>query len=76
MSNHLVKEKGIVNPFAKMVLTLSVDDQGQVTLNSSLHPQEACKLLRNIEADLLFKYIDSVTQANQQTGSLIEKPVN
>ncbi len=76
MSSPLIKEKGIVNPFAKMALTLTVDDQGQVTLNSPLHPKEVCKLLRNIEIDLLFQYINTVPKVEQQTESFIEKPVN
>lgn len=74
MSSPLIKDngKGIINPFAKMVLTLSVDDQGQVSLNSPLHPREVCKLLRNIETDLLFQYMNASTKVDQQTDKAVD----
>ena len=72
MSNRLVRESGIVNPFAKPVLTLEVDDKGQVKLNSSLNPADLCKLLQNIAIDVMFKYVGAVAQIQEEQESQIQ----
>lgn len=72
MSNRLVRDSGIVNPFAKPVLTLEVDDKGQVKLNSSLNPADLCKLLQNIAIDVMFKYVGAVAQIQEEQKSQIQ----
>lgn len=62
MSNRLIKTDGIINPFAKPVITLEVDDKGQVNLSSTLSPPDLCKLLQNIAIDVMFKYVDAAAQ--------------
>lgn len=62
MPNRLIKTDGIINPFAKPVITLEVDDKGQVNLSSTLSPPDLCKLLQNIAIDVMFKYVDAAAQ--------------
>lgn len=68
MSNGLVKESRLVNPMAKTILTLEVNDQMQSKLNSSLPPRDTAKVLVNVALDLIFGYAEALVDSNQKVG--------
>lgn len=73
MSNPLIKDSDkIINPFAKPVVTIEVNDRGQVNLNSTLHPSDLCKLLQNISVDVMFKYMDAVAKSKIEDENFIK----
>lgn len=75
MSSKLVKGTGngggIVNPFAKKILTIDVTDDGQTNISSPLPPDEVCKILANIMIDLQFRYITAAIDQAQKQESRI-----
>ncbi|NRH21513.1 hypothetical protein HOO68_05740 [Candidatus Gracilibacteria bacterium] len=79
MSNRLVKNGSngqIVNPFARPVLTLSVDDQFQSNLQApDLHPTQVVKILMNVMFDVMFGYIDAVTKNMPPKGEESESQI-
>lgn len=52
----------IVNPMAATILTLTVTDQNQVNLQSSLPPNMVIKILQGIVTDIIMNALAEVSQ--------------
>ena len=61
----LPRESPIVNPMAKVILSLRVDDQMHTQLKSDLPPRETAKILISTAFDLIFGYAEACADANQ-----------
>jgi hypothetical protein len=80
MSSKLAKQNRIVNPFAKNVLSLKVNDELQTELDSKLPPRETVKILLNLAVDLMMGYTDQLVEFHLSKKSngedeLIQRPV-
>ena len=62
----LAKESRIVNPMAKTIMTLVVNDQFQTELKSELPPRDTVKILMNLVADLTFGYSEALVAATKR----------
>jgi len=65
MSNKLVGNGNsgkIVNPFARPVLTLTMNDQAQTELKApDMPPDQVIKVLMTVAIDVMFQYLNVVT---------------
>jgi len=59
-------QSGIVNPFARQVLSVTMDDQGQVKLDTQLPPEVVVKALVNITTESIMNYVSQMALAAQQ----------
>lgn len=53
---------GIVNPMAKPVLTLTINDNMQLNLQSALPPPEVVKLLQSVVTDVMIQYMQKIAE--------------
>lgn len=66
----LPRESPIVNPMAKTIMSLRIDDQLRTQLKSDLPPRETAKLLISTAIDLIFGYAEACADANKTKLSL------
>ena len=62
MSNGLAKESRIVNPMAKTILSIKVNDQLQSHIDTQLAPREAAKIMMSLAVDLIFGYVEGLVE--------------
>lgn len=62
MSVKGIHDSRIVNPMAKVIVSLEVTDDGQTRLHSSLPPDALVKLLLSTSVDVIFGYVDSLVE--------------
>jgi len=62
MSNGLAKESRLVNPMAKTILSVKVNDQLQSNIDTQLAPREAAKILMSLAVDLMFGYVEGLVE--------------
>lgn len=55
----------IVNPMAKQILSLTIDDSLQVNLQSQLPPEQVIKLLQSVMTDVMFVAIKNMIEAGK-----------
>lgn len=61
------KDSQIINPMARPILKLEVNDQLQSQLDCpNVHPREAAKVLCNVVIDLIFGYSEAVADAQSK----------
>lgn len=58
-------DSGIVNPFAKTVLTVTMDDQMQVRVQTDLPPDVVVKSLTNLAIGIIFEHAETLAAAAQ-----------
>lgn len=58
----ILKMSPIVNPMSKTVMTVTVNDQMQINLDSKLPPGETIKILQSIITDVLMNYTNAVIE--------------
>lgn len=59
MSSKLIKNgSGIINPFSKPVMVVTIDDRLQATIETKLPPNEVAKILMSTAVDLMFSYTE------------------
>ena len=61
----MLKGNNIVNPFARPILKLTIDDQGQSHIETQLQPKDTAKLLATLAMDLTFQYVEQLSAAAQ-----------
>jgi len=61
MSNRLIKQGNILIPGDEVVIRLNITKSGQIQLEApSVHPRDLCKILSNLQYDLLYSSLQSV----------------
>jgi len=70
------RDSRIINPIAKEILALTINDQMQLQLNTQLAPRDAAKLLLNVAMDLVFGYSEALADAvSRGTFKSSEQPI-
>jgi len=62
-------KSGIVNPFAKTILSIEIKDDGTTKLSSSLPPDIVCKSLLSLTVDLIFGYMNEASEKKTETAN-------
>lgn len=63
--------RDIINPMAQTVLTLVVNDQMQIKLDSKLDPATTVKILMSAAMDVQFNLIAALSEANKPKLSAV-----
>lgn len=68
-------KSGIVNPFAKTILSIEMKDDGSTKVQSSLSPDVLCKAMCSLMIDVIFQYVNAASQskAEETNGSCLVK---
>lgn len=64
----------IVNPYAREILKFTMNDQGQVQLESVLPPLEIAAQLMTMALRTIFRHIDVEVEKAVKERSAIERP--